>query len=98
MPPDRSRKISVSWYDGRHEVLVGEREYRHPAARSAWIDCREVLITDDAFTVSFEVPADIKSATLVVAPTQVRCQVSTGNYQARPSSGEAKIQVTIPEK
>ncbi|TCO53439.1 hypothetical protein [Actinocrispum wychmicini] len=58
----------------------------------------EGYIAEEAFTVSFEVPADVKSVTLVIAPTQMRCQVSTGNYQARQSSGEAKIAVTIPEK
>ncbi|ONI91031.1 hypothetical protein ALI144C_02130 [Actinosynnema sp. ALI-1.44] len=58
----------------------------------------ESFIAEESFTVSFEVPATIKGATLIVAPTQMRCQVSTGNWVNRPSSGEAKIAVTIPEK
>jgi len=58
----------------------------------------ESFIADEDFTVSFEVPADIRSATLDIAPAQMRCQVSTGNYQARQANGEAKIAVTIPEK
>ncbi|MFD1048984.1 hypothetical protein ACFQ1S_27330, partial [Kibdelosporangium lantanae] len=58
----------------------------------------EGFLAEEDFTVSFEVSADIKSATLDIAPNQMRCQISTGNYQARQANGEAKIAVTIPEK
>jgi hypothetical protein len=56
------------------------------------------IIAEEDFVLSYEVPADFKHGTLSAAPTQVSCQVSTSNYQPKPARGEAKVDVTIPEK
>jgi hypothetical protein len=59
---------------------------------------QESIVAEVNFTVSFEVPSDFGRGTLSIAPTQVSCQLSTSNYQAVPARGEAKVELTIPEK
>jgi hypothetical protein len=47
-------------------------------------------------TVTFEVPADLTSATLTVAPATVPCQVSTATFRPVPARGQATIEITLP--
>lgn len=56
------------------------------------------FLTDDTNSViGFEVPADLESATLTVATTQLPCETSTATVTTVGARGQASIAVTLPK-
>jgi hypothetical protein len=78
--------------------LTDDKGTVYEAATSSDMPAHPDIIGESPFILTFEVPADMKKATLSVAPTTVTCQVSTANFQPVPARGEAKFDITIPEK
>lgn len=78
--------------------LVDDKGATYELSPSSEIPANPALVGETNFMAAFEVPADIAKATFTIAPAQAICQLSTATYTPVPARGEAKIEVTVPEK
>lgn len=78
--------------------LIDDKQATFQPAPSSELPAESSIIGDAYFTAAFEVPGDITKATFSVAPTQAVCQISTGTHATVGARGDARIEVTVPEK
>jgi hypothetical protein len=78
--------------------LVDDKQATFQPAPSSELPSQPPIVGEATFQAAFEVPGDISKATFSVAPTQAVCQLSTATFVPVPARGDAKIEVTVPEK
>ncbi|MET0133212.1 MAG: hypothetical protein ABW215_06420 [Kibdelosporangium sp.] len=78
--------------------LTDDKGTAYQPVASSKMDEQPPLVGDSTFTLVFEVPAEMRKATLTVTPTQMVCQVSTATFQTVPARGEGRVEIAIPEK
>jgi hypothetical protein len=69
-----------------------------PAEGASKVPEAGFLTDDEKAIVAFEVPVDLTSATLTVAPTQIPCETSTAEVTTVQARGQASIAVTLPKE
>jgi hypothetical protein len=78
--------------------LVDDKQATYQPTPSSNLPAQPSLVGEANFRAVFEVPGDLTKATFSIAPTQAVCQLSTATYTPVPARGDAKIEVTVPEK
>ncbi|MET0237329.1 MAG: hypothetical protein ABW224_21955 [Kibdelosporangium sp.] len=78
--------------------LIDDKQVTYQAAPSSKLPSQTSIVGDTDFKAVYEVPSDIAKATFTVAASKAVCQISTGTYATVDARGEAKIEVTVPEK
>jgi hypothetical protein len=78
--------------------LIDDKQATYQPAPSSELPAQSTIVGDTNFKAVFEVPGTITKATFSIAPTKAVCQISTGTHATVDARGEAKIEVTVPEK
>jgi hypothetical protein len=78
--------------------LIDDKQATYQPAPSSELPAQSSIVGDTNFKAVFEVPGDIGKTTFSIAPTKAVCQISTGTHATVDARGEAKIEVTVPEK